>query len=509
MNGNAILGLLALTTIAAAQQQPPDCAVDGYVVNAVTGEPVPRVHIALNSPNGQSTVTADNSGHWSFSSVACGPTRIMPSRPGFLTANPALLSPVILTSGSPAHDVKIQITPASAITGKVVDDQGDPIMGAQVTVLASRVTDGRRTLAPSTNSSSNDLGEFRLPGLNAGKYIVCARANERGGGDSTILGESCYPGPANGGAASMLDLAAGREARVDFILHEVPTVHVRGVISGIPKNRGVGLTLVSRGVGSAANSRPAKIRPDGNFDVAGVTPGSYILSTDYFDSGTRLKARVPVEVGNSDVDDIAVHLDSGFAVTGKVRMESKTGNEPNRQFAISLRSADPLRGGVIQWSPDHATFTINDLTPGNFRLEAFPPARFFVKSATLAGRDILTEEVPLTQAAGPIDIVLSDNGGTVDAQVIGPDGQPAPSSWVMVLRDGWPPRNGMAGPDGHARLEGLAPGDYRVYAWDDVQRVEYADPEWMQRYSMNGVSISVQAGLTAQVTLKLQTLPAQ
>jgi hypothetical protein len=509
--------LFALTAFLAAQQQPAgapgpagrqmasvksDCAVDGYVVNAISNEPVPRVHITLSGANGQSFLAADNSGHWSFSNVSCGTIQLTASRPGFLN------SPLVLKSGSPAHDVRIQIVPASVITGKVIDDQGDPVMGAQLTVLVSRVAEGRRSLVVTGNSSSNDLGEFRLPGLNAGRYIVCARSNERNLGDATTSGESCYPGPADGGVASTLSLAAGSEVRMDFTLHEVPTVHVRGVISGMPKNQGVGLTLVRREVTGSVASRQARISPDGNFDVAGVTPGSYFLSTDYFDSGTRLKARVPVEVGNADVVDVAVHLDSGFAVTGKVRIESKSGNALNRQFALSLRSAEPLAGGVIKWSADHSTFTISDLTPGNFRLEALPPAPFFVKSGMLAGHDILGEEVAITQAAGPIDIVLSDDGGALDAQVTGAGNLPVPSSWVMVLRDGGLPRNGMTGPDGHIKLEGLAPGDYRVYAWDDVQQVEYADPGWMQRHG-SGASVSVQAGQTAKVTLQQQTVPAQ
>jgi hypothetical protein len=83
--------------------------------------------------------------------VSCGPIEITATRPGVVNSNPdqariggAQHDPLVLTSGSPSHDVRIQIAPASAITGKVVDDHGDPIMGAQVTVLASRVSEGRR-----------------------------------------------------------------------------------------------------------------------------------------------------------------------------------------------------------------------------------------------------------------------------------------------------------------------------------------------------------------------------
>jgi hypothetical protein len=112
-------------------------------------------------------------------------------------------------------------------------------------------------------------------------------------------------------------------------------------------------------------------------------------------------------------------------------------------------------------------------------------------------------------APGRFDIVLSDDGGVIDAPVTGGDDQPVAAAAVILLQDGLRPRIAMTGPDGHVKLAGLAPGDYRIYAWDDVQQVEYADSEWMKRYGGSGVSVTVQAGQTAQVTVKQQTVPAQ
>ncbi len=205
--------------------------------------------------------------------------------------------------------------------------------------------------------------------------------------------------------SSAIDLSAGRELQIDFTLHQVTAVHVRGTISGLPKPQGVALTLIRRGVNDPSGATPARITPDGKFDVAGVAPGSYILSTDYFESGARLVARVPVEVGNADVDDIPVHLDSGFTITGGVRIESKSGDALDRQFSVTLQSSDPLYGvAPARWGSDHSTFSIADMVPGNYRLEATPPGKFFVKSATLSGRDLLADEVSIMPSAGQIDL---------------------------------------------------------------------------------------------------------
>jgi hypothetical protein len=306
-----------------------------------------------------------------------------------------------------------------------------------------------------------------------------------------------------------MELAAGRETRVDFTLHEVPTVHVRGAIFGILKNQGSQLSLLKRG-GSLGGARTARISPDGKFDIAGVTPGSWTLRTDYFEGGTHLTASMPVEVGNSDLDDVAVHFDSGLTVTGNVRIQSKSGAKPNRQSPLFLRSSEPvMASGQFKWAADNTSFTIPDLTPGNYRLDGFPPGPFYVKSATLNGIDILRQEVSIAQSAGPIEIVLSDDSGAIDVQVTGSDDQPLASSGVMFLQDGMPPRIAATAPDGHIKLQALAPGDYRIYAWDDASQVEYADADWMQRYGGGGVSVSLQAGQTAQVTVKQQAVPTQ
>ncbi len=510
--------LFVLTSLLSGWQLPAgsDCALDGSVTNAITNEPIPRARVMIGSAGPSrgtpSFVTADNSGHWRFSNVTCGPIQVVANRPGFLNAVKA--TPVVLISESPAHDVGLRLTPASVITGKILDDQGDPVANAQVFILSSRVMDGHRTFVLSgnmygPNSGTNDLGEFRFAGLTAGKYIVCANGSGRGPADPVMLGETCYPGSIENGAAGSIDLSPGGQMRADMTLHEVQPVHVRGVLTGLPKGQGVALTLNRRSINTPPLSRPAKLNPDGKFDIAGVQPGSYVLTTDYFEAGTRLHARVPVEVGNSDVNDITVRLDSGFVITGKLHIESKSEPTPaDQKVVVALRSVEPMTGGgPTQWSPDRSTFTIADLTPGNYRLDIQPGARFFVKSATFGGRNILGEEFPILPPGAPLDIVLSDDTGALDIQIA--PGAIGPATSATVLNAARQATTVVAASDGHATVPALAPGDYRVYSWDDPRQAEYADPAWMKRYGGSGAEVSVRAGQTASVTVKQQTIPSQ
>jgi hypothetical protein len=390
--------------------------------------------------------------------------------------------------------------PQSVVLGKVADEQGDPVMNAQVSVLGTRVAGGRRTFQMTAATQTNDLGEFRIASLPAGRFIFCARGVPANGND-VAEGETCYPGPVEGGAASAMELPAGRETRVDFTVRQVPAVRVRGTVTGMPKNQGAGITLQQRGPSRGpVNVRPANITPDGHFEIRGVMPGSYILFSDYWEGSSRLTARVPVEVAAADVEGIAVHLEPGASIDGTIRVESTTGKTlSNQSWPLNLRSSDPsIGGGQPEWGKDRNTFTIPATAPGSYHLEGSPPPPFYLKSAMLGGRDMTREEVPIGPAAGQIEVVISDDSGAVEGVV-----EDSARATIMVIQEGRSPRNLTTGPDGHFRIANLAPGDYRIYAWDDITQVEYADAEWMKRQGGRGQSVTVSPGQTASLKLEL------
>ena len=118
----------------------------------------------------------------------------------------------------------------------------------------------------------------------------------------------------------------------------------------------------------------------------------------------------------------------------------------------------------------------------------FPPSPFYVKSATLAGQDIMNNEVQISQAAGPVEIQLRDDGGSVEGDIVDANGQPV-SAGIMLLRGTVRVASGAAEANGHFRIRNVAPGDYTVYAWDEPADVEYGDSDWMRRNGSGGVRL--------------------
>src|SRR5579884_2385583 len=142
----AVAGVAQISSIAPVPARF-DCAIDGAVIDRATHGPVPRAKIAVAWPGGNRSGAADNSGRWAFSGIACARVAVSASRFGYLNSGIIGSPPLsfLLSPDSPAH-VEIELTPQATVTGKVVDENGDPVAGMRVVPYIARVIDGRRQL---------------------------------------------------------------------------------------------------------------------------------------------------------------------------------------------------------------------------------------------------------------------------------------------------------------------------------------------------------------------------
>lgn len=503
-----LAALLFISFVAFAQPtDTKNCSVDGSVVNSVSGAPVLRAHISVAGTSDSVLADSDTGGKWRIEHIECGRVTLAANRTGFLRLQQSNL---LLAANTPLHDVKLELAPQAVLAGRILDDQGDPILGAQVSLMTSRIMNGARGIQASNSTTTNDLGEYRFAGLVAGKYILCANA---GGGavianGSRPYGERCYPGPTDGGAASAMAVAAGYEGKVDFTLSPLATFRVSGVASGQPEGVcTVNLTPRTQ-IARMFMNLSAQARPDGTFSINHVPAGSYTLVATSGTPNRRLTAHKPVDVGGNDVEAIQMHLEPGITVTGTFRSVATTARKIEKpQYGVLLRSSEGTFGsGPVTWDETGTSFTTTDVVPGNYRFQFFAPAPFYPKSATSGGGDVLGSEVSIGPGVGNIEVVVSDDGGVVEGDVATDYGPGA--AWIFLERDGAPSRNARADANGHFRIETVPPGDYKVYAWDDNTRVEYANPEWMQRNG-KGVAVTVGPGQTAQVKLVRQVAPPE
>ena len=60
---------------------------------------------------------------------------------------------------------------------------------------------------------------------------------------------------------------------------------------------------------------------------------------------------------------------------------------------------------------------------------------------------------------------------------------------------------------GHFSLKGISPGEYKLFAWEDVESDAYQDPEFLQPFENQGESVTIREGSHEDRRLKL--IPAE
>ena len=120
------------------------------------------------------------------------------SRNGFITQSYSpdgsirRATPLTLAKGQELKQLVFKLTPQAVISGRVLDEDGEPVADAFVQPMVFQYQRGRRQLVPDGGTSTNDLGEFRLHDLRPGKYIVSASRNSpyKTGGPERIVGSA-------------------------------------------------------------------------------------------------------------------------------------------------------------------------------------------------------------------------------------------------------------------------------------------------------------------------------
>lgn len=212
------------------------CTIEGTVVNAVTGEPLKKVHISLNSQNSASKYGADTdaAGHYSINGFAAGGYDLTASRTGFATQGFSVegktthAGNIGFTSGQKLTGMDFRLFPQGVITGHVVDEDGDPLANASVAAIVLHYFRGKRQLVYIENSTTNDLGEFRLHSLIAGTYLLSAAP---AGQDENHL-TTYYPNALRQRDADELTIGPGALLTgITIKISRTPTVAIKGHVN--------------------------------------------------------------------------------------------------------------------------------------------------------------------------------------------------------------------------------------------------------------------------------------
>lgn len=511
---------LAAQAGSASSAREQKFSLSGTVVNSATGEPVSRALVRILGPQAQSCFT-DGDGHFHMEGLSPVRVPIFAQKPGFLgdQGGPQNV-PQMVTISSDSDSVVIPLMPESAISGRVLDANEQPIEHMQLRLIYMDMRDGHKRLEPRGYAESDDDGRYRFANLTSGTYYLAAGPGE----DHTRLlaGDErpksgyplvFYPGAPDRSSAAPLQLAGGQQMHADFSMALQPNYRVSGTVSGVQSAQGVAVQFFDTSGDDLAI--PVKFNAaTGRFSADSVPAGTYVVKAfAQLPNQQSLHAEARVTVG-ANSESVHLALEPVISIPVQVRMETRNSTQQTAAAGpppVSVRllpedAANPeAYGNVLQPRPGQFQFLVQNVESGRYEAVISPHGSWYVASATYGQANVLTDVLNVLPggAVSPLDIVLRDDAATLSGSVKTSANAPSGATIIALADSARTSPHITQAPTGDFTLNGLPPGDYLVFAFDKVAGLEYGNLDALEPYSSRATKVTLAPNQKAQITLDL------
>ena len=439
-----------------------------------------------------------------------------------------------LSEGEALSSIDVTLPRASVISGRVIDENGEPVPGVNIWIMRPEFFRGRRRLVPiAVGVRTDDIGQYRATGLAPGEYIVFGTVRETwvaGAEKKQVFAyaPTYFPGTASAEQAQHVKVAAGKETpNVDLALIAGPAVVISGTArgaDGTPLSGGaVNLVQVMMGPGggSFGSISSTTVDADGNWILRDVPPGEYEVEATAADrSRSRETAWTKVLVQGADVEGVSLVSSAPVRLSGEVVTDSGAAlpQPPVGQMRVTIDTLGDRRQLPVAIGDDNGqvksdgTFTGTALSgPSVVRLGPLPKG-WAIKSVEIGGREAPDGAVDLRSSRDgeTVRIVVTNrypsvSGRVTDERAIDAEGTVVlfPADETRWTTGGAPIRSARTDQKGVFRVETIPPGDYFVVALDAVQNWEINDPEFLASVKSRAERVIFREGTSPQLTLRI------
>jgi hypothetical protein len=417
-------------------------------------------------------------------------------------------------------EVTIALTPEAKVVGHVTLADGEAAAGITLELLRQVVQDGRVRWNTAGTAEARSDGEFRFANLEAGIYkLYSAELPDRDPVTSDPRAQEgwgyppvYYPSAADFAGGAAIHLTAGEtfQATLTPQGRRYYAVHI-GVVGGSKGQLDVEVERDGHpgpGFSLGYNFRDGSIGgmlPDGNYLVKASTQenngltglvnlsvhGGPATGMVTLLGGTNIDVRVIKELDESAASHYSMTINAGPRGVSNlpVMLQLVPAEEFNTGRGYSaLQSGDPSAEGLV----------ISGVPAGEYRVTTQMPGGY-VAAIRCGDKDLLESTLVVGGGASmpPIEVTLRNDGAEIDGSIVElakrstGDGYP-PAGFVYIVPVG--SGRGMtllvAQPNGEFQATQLAPGTYRVLAFERPKNdLEYADEDAMRKYDPQMVTV--------------------
>jgi protocatechuate 3,4-dioxygenase beta subunit len=493
------------------------------------------------------TAVTDSQGRFSIQSIRPGAyRRLTATRSGYVQTEygsrgqgrPGTL--LTLAPRQSLTSLELRMRRHGVIAGKVVDETGEPVQEARVSALRSRYLNGEWQLATSGSASTDDLGNFRVFGLDPGRYFVRVTPGSMSFSlNPTAVNASqpqqshlpvYYPGTTDQSAAAPVEVESGQT--VAGLLFTLTRGRAFRVQVQVPNATGMTGTIMAalrprKAMSVAGDLRMSVVDPKGRVNFQGVSPGSFTLSVSAAsEEGKPWSASMDIDIVDRDETNLSLVLAPALELPGEIRAE----DAPN--IALKSLRVTASGPGVMRLMTGSATYSFGSSgnaqigEDGKFVLTGMSPDKsdvnvtslpegVYIKSIQFNEQEILESGLDLSKGtAGSLLITVRGDGATLEGAVTDKDSKPVTAATVVLIPKPAGRRsaakfykNTSTDQQGRFSLKSVMPGEYRAYAWEDVETMAWMDPAFVKTVEDKGVDVTIDPNGRQQ--LSLTAIPAK
>jgi hypothetical protein len=503
-------------------------AISGQVVHALTGNPLRRVTLTATRVDGKgtpATTQVDEFGRFVFQNLAAGGYLLSGERNGFdrqihgSRSNPNTGAVLAVNDGQPVTGVVFRLFPNAVLSGRVLDADGEPMANVGVRLFRREFRNGRRDWYMAGGTGTNDRGEYRVSGLRAGRYLVCAVDYSSGvdmpGATKGPLPEApdrvnattFYPNTTEMERAAPVAIARGEDLRgIDIQLIKGTAVRIRGRLAGEAGSAmlAVGLRPATVTQAMLTAGRGALIRPgERTFEIKGVRSGSYVLTVQSMRDAPVVSAFLPIEVGEQHIDGVELPLSEGIEIAGRVLFEGGA-----KSMSVRLGTEAYLTGAISGTANESGEFKLKGVHSIPYRVYvADLPAGAYLKTVKLNGQITDPEKVSFPPGA-KLEIQIGKASAELKGVVLGADEKPLAGATVALVPESGRAalyRMAISDHEGTFLIKNIAPGRYKALAWEDLEPEAYVDPEVVKPVEDRAAQVVLEENGRGEV--KLNVIP--
>jgi hypothetical protein len=434
-----------------------------------------------------------------------------------------------LGRGEVLKELVVRMTRAGNVSGRINDDKGQPASGVLLQLVkVSYNSEGQRVFQTAGGARTNDRGEYRIYWITPGRYYLAAGTSP---GPSTGFGRgnvspnetlspyvfTYYPGTTDLSRALPVDVQPGSDQPLDFQVTRQRLYSIRGRIVDATTNQSTGPIALSLSY-RTLTGEPGVLQfaqvydpATGLFEIPNVVPGAYVILGN---TGTGT-VRTPVEVVNANIENLLLIVSRGADVVGRLRSEN---GRPPSSVRVQLRPVAKDGTYSIGFASNgefgaDGSMQIGGVLPGEYRVIVAPMPEHYVKSVSFERNDALNSTITIAESrstpAPSLEVVLSANVARIEGVVTDDRLQPVAGVQAVLVPDRRDSaelfRAVTTDPSGRFSMGGVAPGDYKLFAWEGLENYGYFDVELVKQSESSGKRVHVNESARITVETKVIT----